>query len=133
MFDSYAKKLASVQADVPKIFKATALKGAKFAENKAKELTDQENLVDTGNYRRNWNGERIEPQEGVYGVVLENSAEYASYLEDGHKLKNGGRWNGRKVGRRTLDDTEFYCLEQLDKAFEKTYTKYHQSFTEPQE
>lgn len=130
MFDSYLKKLNAIHANTPKIFKTVASKGAKFAENTAKELTDQEKLVDTGNYRHNWNAERIEPEKGTYGIVLENSAEYASYLEEGHKLKNGERWKGRFVGKRSIDDTEFYCLEQLDKAFEKAYTKYQQSFTE---
>lgn len=132
MFESYAKKLASVQADVPKIFKAVALKGAKFAENKAKELTDREGLVDIGNYKCNWNGERIEPEKGIYGIVLENSAKYASCFEDGYALKNGGRWKGRFIGKRSIDDTGFYCFEQLDKAFEKAYTKYQQSFINPE-
>ena len=133
MFDSYLKKLNAIQANTPKIYKTVALKGAKFAENTAKQITDQEKLVDTGNYRRNWNAERIEPEKGTYGIVLENSADYASHLEQGHKIKGGGRYKGKFVGRRTLDDTHFYCLEQLDKAFEKAYTKHQQSFTEPQD
>lgn len=133
LFEQYTQKLEKIHADVPKIFKTIALKGAKFAENNAKSLTDTEKLVDTGNYRRNWSAQRIEPQAGVYGVLLENNAEYASYLEDGHSLKNGGRWKGRKIGKNTLDDTLWYCIEQLDKAFEKAFNKYHRSFIRPEE
>lgn len=132
MFDEYLKKLESIEANVPKVFKTIAKKGAIHARNEAVKLTDQERLVDTGNYRRNWNGEAIEPQKEVYGIILENGVEYASFLEDGHKLRNGKRWKGRKVGERALQyETRFYCLDLLNKMFEKLYTKYHQSFTNP--
>lgn len=133
MFDGYAKKLDAIQANTPKIFKAVALKGAKFAENTAKNLTDQEGLVDTGNYKRNWNAECVEPQKNTYGIVLENGVDYASHLEQGHEIKGGGRFKGKFVGRRAIDEANYYCIEQLDKAFEKAYTKYHMSFTKPQE
>lgn len=133
MFEQYIKKLENIHADVPKIFKTIALKGAKFAENKAKKLTDEEKLVDTGNYKRNWYAERIEPQPNVYGVLLENTVDYASHLEDGHNIKGGGRWKGRKIGKRSIDEAEWYCIEQLDKAFEKAFNEYHRSFTRPEE
>lgn len=119
MFDKYAKKLDKIHANTPEIFNKTALKGAKFAENTAKNITDNEKLVDTGCYKRSWYGEMIEPEKGIYGIVLENNAEYASYLEFGHKTPCGCRVKGRFVGRRTLEETHVYCMEELYKVFEK--------------
>lgn len=133
MFDEYAKKLKKVQADVPAIFKKVAGKAAIKFVNVAKKLTDDEGLVNTGNYRRNWHAERIEPQPDTYGVLCQNGVEYASHLEHGHKLRNGGRWKGRFVGQRALDEAHFYCLEQLDDEFEKAFTSYHRSFIKPEE
>ena len=133
MFETYKKKLQEVQASVPKIFGAVALSGAKYAEKRAKELTNEAKLVDTGNYKQNWFGDKIKGERGVYGLVLHNPVEYASHLEYGHKLRNGKRWKGRFVGRNSLEDTEFYCLERLDKAFERAFIKYQESFIKPEE
>ncbi len=85
-FNDYAKKLEELGQNVPKIFKAVAGRGAVHFENTAKELTDYENAVDTGAYRRNWNAEVIELNEGEYGIVCMNSMEYASFLEDGYEI-----------------------------------------------
>lgn len=87
MFDDYAKRLEKLGADVPKIFKMVAKKGAVHAENTAKEITSKEKLVDTGAYRRSWNGENIKTENDVYGITLQNDMEYASFLEDGYDVK----------------------------------------------
>lgn len=87
MFDEYAKKIEELGANSPKVFKTVALWGAKYAENTAKNITDKEGTVDTGNYKRNWSAHRIEPQKDIYGITLENNTEYASFLEDGYVLK----------------------------------------------
>lgn len=130
MFDQYAAKLKQYQADVPKVFKKVARKTAIKAENTAKELTDKEGLVDTGAYKGAWEAHSQELEKGTYAVYLNNSMDYASHLEFGHALRNGGRWKGRFVGRNTLDEVQFYALEQLDKELEKAIINYHQSFTE---
>lgn len=123
MFDAYAKKLKELKQDVPAIFEKVAKKGAKKFVNEAKDLTDLEKLVDTGAYKRNWHAEKIEPAPDVYGVLCENDMEYASHLEFGHKLRNGKRWKGRFVGRRALDETHVYCINELDKEVIKAMKK----------
>lgn len=131
MFDEYAKKLESIQANVPAVFQMVAKKGAVKARNEAVKITDKEKLVDTGNYRRNWHGQAIEVSNDTYGVQLENGVEYASFLEEGHKLKNGKRWKGKFVGRQAIDETRYYCIQELDKQFDKLYTDYQRGFTKP--
>jgi hypothetical protein len=124
MFDEYAEKLKSIGANVPKVFETVAKKAAVHFVNTAKKITNDEKLVDTGTYRRNWNAKQIEVEQNIYGIACSNLVEYASHLEYGHRLRNGKRWQGRFVGRRALDDTHFYCIEQIDDSFEKLYEKH---------
>lgn len=131
MFDEYFKKIEEIGANAPKVFETVAKKGAIHFRNQAVKLTDEEKLVDTGAYRRNWHGEAVKFDEKTYGVACSNSMEYASFLEYGHKYRNGKKWKGRFVGQRALDDTDFYCIEQLDDMFEKLYTQHQRGFTTP--
>lgn len=119
MFDEYAKKLKELQEDVPKIFERVAKKGAIKFVNEAKKRTDKEHLVDTGNYKRSWSAEVIEPLPEIYGVQCVNTAEYASFLERG----TGKGIKGRFVGKLSMEDAEFYCIEQLETALKKAYKK----------
>ena len=123
MFDGYAKKLKELEADVPKIFERTAKKGAIKFVKEAKTKTKTEGLVDTGYYRDNWNAQAIEPLTETYGVQCNNDAEYASFLEYGHKLRNGKRWKGKFVGELAIGDARYYCVEQLEKELEKAFRK----------
>lgn len=129
MFDEYRKKLEDIGANSDKVFKKVAKQGAKFFQKEAVRLTDQEKLVDTGTYRRNWTGEQAEI-EGEQAIIGANPIEYASFLEEGHKLRNGKRWRGRFVGRRAMDELRYYCIKRLDDLFDKLFTKHHQSFTQ---
>ena len=52
MFEDYAKKLEAIEANTSKIFEKVAKKGAIKFVKEAKERTDKEGLVDTGNYKR---------------------------------------------------------------------------------
>lgn len=148
MFDDYAKRLEKLGADVPKIFKMVAKKGAVHAENTAKRMTTEEKLVDTGAYRRSWNGESIKTENDVYGITLQNDMEYASFLEDGYDIRTQHfvpfnkmegspkanklisdfqakypnakgfiakprRFKGRKIGRKTMNDTEGWTILEL--------------------
>lgn len=129
MFDEYRKKLEDIGENSDKVFKKVAKQGAIFFQKEAVRLTDQEKLVDTGTYRRNWAGEQAEI-EGEQAIIGANPIEYASFLEEGHKLRNGKRWRGRFVGRRAMDELRYYCIKRLDDLFDKLFTKHHQSFTQ---
>jgi hypothetical protein len=122
-FKDYAKKLEALGENVPKVFKSVAKRGAVHAENTAKRLTDQEKLVDTGAYRRNWNAEGVELEKDVYAITLQNSMDYASHLEQGHRLRNGKRWQGRFVGARTLSDTEGEVILTLQEEIDIAMTQ----------
>ena len=87
MFDAYAKKLEALGENVPKIFDRVAKKSAINARNYAVETTDRLKLVDTGNYRRGWNAEVFKLDDNTYGIALQNTVEYASFIEDGYEIR----------------------------------------------
>jgi len=123
LFDAYAKKLKELGEDVPKIFEKVAKKGAIKFVKEAQNRTDREGLVDTGAYKRNWRAKAIEPLPNVYGVECINNMEYASFLEYGHRTRGNTKVKGRFVGELAMGDAQFYCLEQLEKAFQKAFKK----------
>lgn len=47
--------------------------------------------VDTGKLRRSWNAEGPF-YSGGWSIKLENNTEYASFVENGHRTRGGGRW-----------------------------------------
>lgn len=59
--------------------------------------------VDTGNLRRNWAGRasssnpdnysmQVHHVGNKYWITVTNNTEYASYVEYGHRTRNGGGW-----------------------------------------
>lgn len=122
-FDDYAKKIAKLGGNVPKIFKRVAKKSAVKFVNEAKSKTAKEGLVDTGAYRDHWDAEAEEVLPKTYRVICTNSMDYASHLEFGHKLRNGGRWKGRFVGKYALEKAREYAHEELKNELGSLYKK----------
>lgn len=59
--------------------------------------------VITGNLRRRWTS-RVEAQKNDTRIILENDAEYAAPVNDGHRIVNGaGETIGYKEGRHMLE------------------------------
>lgn len=141
MFEEYAKKLEELGENVPKVFNTVAKKGAIHARKEAVEITDREGLVNTGAYKRNWTAESFKTEKNTYAIALMNSMEYASYLEEGHKLRGiiplankrkykikrptnmeRGRYKGFFVGKRALINTEGFVLMELFNEIEAVMT-----------
>lgn len=121
-FDDFEKRLKAMGENSEKVFESAAKKAAIHFRNTAIKYTDEEKLVDTGNYRRNWNAEVFEASKDTYGIACSNSVEYASFLEEGHKLRNGKRWKGKFVGRNSIEDTRATLLIELDKEIDILFT-----------
>ena len=113
MFNEYAKRLKDLGADVPNVFKKVAKKGAIKFVKEAKNNTDREGLFDTGNYKRNWIAQAEQVSPDTYAIEVSNPVEYASFLEYGHRMRDGKRWKGRFVGKQSLDATEGYTIIEL--------------------
>lgn len=114
-FEEFTKKMQEIEGVIPEKFLKVAKKaGIKFV-NEAKNLTDEEKLVDTGNYKRNWHADI-----GVIGngkafiVKCQNPVEYANHLEWGHKIHGTDRkTKGRFVGKQSLEKAQEYAIEEL--------------------
>lgn len=86
-FKDYAKKLKKLGEDVPAIFEKAAKLGANHFVTTAKENTDKKKAVDTGAYKRSWDAEVVKSDDDKYSIKCVNTIEYASFLEDGYKVK----------------------------------------------
>jgi hypothetical protein len=138
-FDDYKKRIEAMGASVPKIFNAFSKQAAIHFRNEAVAETDRQGLVDTGNYRRNWNGQAFKEGDD-YGVICSNEVEYASWLEEGHGLRGINenrkykikrpnqidipkvRYKGHFVGRAALEDTRATLLIEMDKELDILFT-----------
>ena len=117
-FEQFGKKIETIEGYVPEIFAKIARKaGIKFV-NAAKKMTDEEKLVDTGSYKRNWTADiGVIGKGAAFVVKCFNSMQYASFLEYGHKTRSGGRVQGRFVGTQSLKKAEEYAVNEIDKEF----------------
>ena len=76
--------------------------------------------VDTGTLRRGWTIGEVQAVEGGYAVEVLNPAEYASYVEFGHRTRlspEGGRgWvKGRFMLRISSDELEAMAPKILER------------------
>lgn len=120
-FEQYYSKIRQIKGVISSIFEKVAKKsGIKFV-NEAKEKTDKEGLVDTGAYKRAWSADIGEIKQRFWVVKGLNSMDYASHLEQGHKLRNGKRWKGRFVGRYAIENAREYARTELKKELGSLY------------
>lgn len=114
-FEQFNNAMHETEGVVPQIFEKVVKKAAIKFVNEAKNITDDEKLVDTGAYKRNWTGDVANTAKKYWVVKGFNPMNYASHLEYGHKLANGGRWKGRFVGTKAIEKAEEFAIEELKK------------------
>ncbi len=114
-FEQFNKDMHETEDVIPQIFEKVAKKAALLFVNEAKDITDKEKLVDTGSYKRNWTGDIANPGKKFWTIKGFNPMNYASHLEYGHKLKNGGKWKGRFVGTQAIEKAKEFAEEELKK------------------
>lgn len=56
----------------------------------------------TGNLKRRWRS-RTQRQDGDLQAIIENDAEYAPYVNNGHRIVRGGKTVGYQEGRHMLE------------------------------
>lgn len=66
----------------------------------------------TGNLKRRWRS-RVQADAGDLKIHLENDAEYAPYVNNGHRIVRGGQTAGYQEGR--------HMLEKGVSAYQETY------------
>ncbi len=78
---------------------------ARHAEKMGQKIVREvkrETKVVTGNLRRRWDS-RVEKRSGGADIILENDAEYAAPVNDGHRIVRGGKTVGMAAGRHMLE------------------------------
>lgn len=87
MFKAYSEKIQQLKENAPKTLEKLVKRGAIHYRNTAVKLTDANKAVDTGYYKRNWEGAAVQTDKETYQIVGYNGVEYASFLEDGYSIK----------------------------------------------
>ena len=78
---------------------------AEHAEKMGKKIVREvkrETKVVTGNLRRRWDS-RVEARSDGADIIIENDAEYAEPVNNGHRVVRGGRTVGYAEGRHMLE------------------------------
>ncbi len=57
----------------------------------------------SGNLKRRWSS-RAEKQEKDIKIYIENDADYAAYVNNGHRIVSGGKTVGFKEGKHMLEE-----------------------------
>lgn len=97
---------------VERIISEMLLELAYRAERKIKKRTP----VDTGDLRRNWRVGRVQRQGNRYVVEIINIKEYASFVEYGHRTRDGGRWvDGRFMATISMQEIERELPRHIEK------------------
>ena len=79
--------------------------------------------VDTGFLRESWNIDDIKKKGSVYEIEISNDAEYASYVEYGHRIVRGGNTLGWKDGVFMLTISEKNLEKVMDRIFQRKFEK----------
>lgn len=85
-FQAWAKRVEAKASD--EALKAQLQKSMKRVGVMAMKTVKARTPVDTGHLRRVWHLENA----GVLAIELYNNAEYAPYVENGHRTRGGGGW-----------------------------------------
>lgn len=79
--------------------------------------------VDTGWLRESWNIDDVKKKGSVYEIEISNDAEYASYVEYGHRIVRGGNTLGWKDGIFMLTISEKNLEKVMDRIFQRKFEK----------
>ena len=94
---NFGKALVALQADIPEIMDKLVVGEGRFARDKARKICTEENIINTGDYRRNFNSSSKAIRIGTaYKIDVFNNLNYAKPLEygfRGHFVP--GHWDGK--------------------------------------
>ena len=83
---NFGKALVALQADIPDIMDKLVVGEGRFARDQARKICTEENIINTGDYRRNFNSSSKAIRIGTaYKIDVFNNLDYAKPLEYGFR------------------------------------------------
>ena len=83
---NFGKALVALQADIPEIMDKLVVGEGRFARDQARKIGTEENIINTGDYRRNFNSSSKAIRIGTaYKIDVFNNLDYAKPLEYGFR------------------------------------------------
>lgn len=113
-FVEYTKKFKELLPEFEQFLENWMKKQSGILLIKTKERTP----VDTGNLRNSWVAENYQRQGNKAQIEINNSAEYASFIEFGTPARRNWKWaDGAKMLTKSLYEMEQSMPIDFDKAF----------------
>lgn len=93
----YIQRLQALKADIPAIVGRIAVGEGAYAVRQARMICKADGIVNTGQYRRNWQSDKTAKRSGRrYIVRFYNPLDYAGHLEHGFRGHfTPGHWEGK--------------------------------------
>lgn len=119
--DQFRKELKSMLSDISDMDIAILNK----AGNKAVRRLKEETPVDTGFMRKSWrSAPAVKNKANEVKKAIVNTADYASYVNDGHRIVNkDGETVGLVEGKYMLEKALSHADKDIAKAFEEEVRK----------
>ena len=113
-FVEYSKNFKKLLPEFEIFLKEWMLKQSDILLTKTKARTP----VDTGNLRNSWSSGNYQRRGNKAQVEINNSAEYASFIEFGTPARKNWKWaDGAKMLTKSLYEMEQSMTIDFDKAF----------------
>ena len=110
---AFQNQIQALKDDIPEIMDSLAVGEGRYARDQARKICKEENIVNTGDYRRNFkSGTKAIRAGNSYKIDVFNNLDYAKPLEygfrshfvpghwEGNSFKYQRRRNARRTGRR---------------------------------
>jgi len=113
-FEKYIKEFKELNSEFETFLKNWITKQGAILITKTKERTP----VDTGNLRNSWFSGKYKREQNKAQIEINNSAEYASFVEYGTPKRPNWKWaDGAKMLTKSLYEMEQSMPIDFDKAF----------------
>ena len=118
---NFGKALVALQADLPEIMDHLAVGEGRFARDQARKICTEENIINTGDYRRNFKSSSKAIRTGTaYKIDVFNNLDYAKPLEYGFR---GHFVPGHYTLERAVNATKRTQDARLQRRFEQELKK----------
>lgn len=98
-----------------------------YCGGKLLELTKKKTPVDTGALRATWKLSNPRKYGDGWEIIMKNPMKYATYVEFGHRLKNGGYYPGRYMATKSINYVKTKIPKEIEADivlwFENTLTR----------
>lgn len=116
-FQNFYDNFSKINKEFENWLKNFLLQQAQRCIGRTKSRQRAKGFIDTGYMVNNWAVGEIRQVGNSLEITVGNSADYASYIEYGHSLRNGGWFQGGFMLTISIDEIERAMPSRFQKSF----------------